>query len=191
MPINGNSEHFYSSTKFHQRPRKILYWESTSSTKVVAIQDYAICTCRAIERASEEMNLTLCTYFRIACFLIFVTKATRPVIAHGLVTIPRQRGALRVRNRLVQDIDPNAPFDPAAHFPAGDKNSAPGAGKRSVMRAASNFWTPYEPFSDEFKWRAGVCGDDLYGDQEHVKVNTAFFHFSLAQSTFERNDIDR
>lgn len=127
------------------------------------------------------MIFTWGIYFRFASFLIFVARVPNLVVAHGLVTIPRQRGALRVRNRLVGDIDPDAPFDPAAHYPAGDKNSAPGSGKRSVMKAASNFWIPYEPLRDDFKWRAGVCGDDLYADQEHLKVNifilSIFFFF--------------
>lgn len=121
--------------------------------------------------------LTIGSYFRIAAVSILFISFSSPIVAHGLVTIPRQRGALRVQNRLVGDIDPGAPFDSAAHYPAGDKNRVPGSGKRSVMRAASNIWTPYEPLHAGFQWRAGVCGDDRFGNQEHLKVIATTFIF--------------
>lgn len=97
------------------------------------------------------------------------------VDAHGYMTDPRQRGALNTRNEVVPPIDTNAPIDYSAHFPAGDKDRAPGAGLRSVRNAAGNFWTPYAPFDRAFHWRAGVCGDNKFGPQDHMRGGQYYY----------------
>lgn len=126
-------------------------------------------------------------YILLSITSLFLTKAS----CHGLLTDPRQRGALRVANRLVGTINEDAPFDPYAHFPAGDKSIEPGSGKRSIERAAAYVWTPYDPLNAHFKWRAGVCGDELYGSQEHLKGGKYYFpnHDAVRVRQYSRGDI--
>lgn len=89
--------------------------------------------------------------------------------AHGLLSDPRQRGALKISNHITQSIDVSAPQDYECHFPSGDKSIRPGAGYESVRRDAGYYWTPYEPLNPGFRWRCGVCGDELYGAQHHLR----------------------
>lgn len=108
-------------------------------------------------------------------FLFFLISRLPLVQSHGLLTDPRQRGAFRVQNRLVETINSSAPFDSFAHFPAGDKSIAKGSGKRSVIRHANNNWIPYEPLNPSFHFRAGVCGDEPGREQEHLKGGQYYY----------------
>ena len=97
------------------------------------------------------------------------------VWGHGTMINPRQRGALVVSLLSVGNVDNNAPEDPFSHFPSGEKSTAPGAGRKSVMAAANNYWIPYDPLYKNFPWRAGVCGDPLGGKQDHVRGGRYFY----------------
>lgn len=90
---------------------------------------------------------------------LFVTS----VNAHGNMVDPPCRGITNGykfwRIPIYARGDRN---DPTAHFPAGDKNTRPGAGKLSQERAASSKgWTLYEPTKPGFRFRSGPCGDLL------------------------------
>lgn len=80
--------------------------------------------------------------------------------SHGLLFDPPQRGILP-GNHFTPHLKPisGAPYDPYAHFPAGDKHVRPGAGLRSQEKEGSFNWTPFTPLLSSFRWRAGVCGD--------------------------------
>lgn len=86
--------------------------------------------------------------------------------AHGCMTEPAQRGITAGHGDFpTKVIFPNDNSDFWPHFPAGDKNTRPGSGKRSQERAAgSRGWTLYEPMKPGFRWRAGVCGDMVNGN---------------------------
>lgn len=129
-----------------------------------------------------ELTNKMSNVLFIIHFFAFMFTEVLLVEGHGLMATPRQRGALRVKNRLVGDIEPNAPLDDTAHFPAGNKDDRPGAGHESVVQAAGNFWTPYDPLRDDFRWRAGVCGDELGGEQAHLKVRKIITFFLLIVS---------
>jgi hypothetical protein len=83
---------------------------------------------------------------------IFITAG-----AHGFVTQPRQRGALKTQRSVVPKImDPNAPIDYCPHC----QNSG-GIGKVK----AGGPWKPYKPF--EYKRRGiTMCGDPV-GNSDH------------------------
>lgn len=107
-----------------------------------------------------------------ACFALCIALLN----AHAVLTDPRQRGALRLENHMLPTIDATAPTDFQAHYPSGSKNGEPGSGTRSVMQAAGNNWTPYEPLDRFFHWRAGVCGDEKGAEpQEHLKGGKFYF----------------
>lgn len=99
------------------------------------------------------------------------------VIAHGILTDPKQRGALRLDNHLIPTIDWDAPTDYASHFPSGSKSGVPGSGTESVRRAADNNWTPYQPLDRFFPWRVGVCGAE-YGliPQDHLRGGQYYYN---------------
>lgn len=80
--------------------------------------------------------------------------------AHGTLIEPPPRGLLRGHNLApkMRIVDHRAPRDFKAHFPAGDKNDAPGSGLRSQERTAKK-WTVFQPMRKGFQWRASVCGD--------------------------------
>lgn len=99
--------------------------------------------------------------------LLFMPSLTN---AHGLMDLPRQRGAFPQSKYTVGALDPKAPQDFYPHFPAGEKNDRPGAGKLSQeIAAGERGWYPYDPYDPDFTWRAGVCGDPASGAQEHLK----------------------
>lgn len=82
------------------------------------------------------------------------------VIAHGVLSYPNQRGALRKTKFIPVAVDKDAPLDWAMHFPAGDKHVHPGMAHASQKEEGkSRGWKPFEPLNPKFFWRAGVCGD--------------------------------
>lgn len=91
---------------------------------------------------------------------------------------PPQRGILSGSKfaRDFKDVIKDAPEDFFSHFPAGDKSTVPGAGKKSQERAGGFNWTPYEPMKRSLNWRAGVCGDLKNGRQEHIRGGQYYFN---------------
>lgn len=91
--------------------------------------------------------------------------------SHGIMIIPNQRGTLTREdfNSIAPEINPDAETDFRSHFPAGDKDGTPGAGKASQERAAGPAgWIPFQPISSTYKWHSGVCGD-LIGNPDHMR----------------------
>lgn len=101
---------------------------------------------------------------------IIVSAVLANVYAHGSMIWPPQRGITNgFKFAKVRSHDPGAQSDWFAHFPAGDKSTAPGAATRSQRQAAGPAgWTPYNPFDPHFKWRANVCGD-LNWKYDHMR----------------------
>lgn len=119
----------------------------------------------------SSISNTVCHMFFVSFWFLFSC-----AIAHGILTDPRQRGALRLDNHLVPTIDWDAPQDYASHFPSGSKSTVPGAGTESVRRAAGNNWTPYQPLDRFFHWRAGVCGDDYNRMPQDHLMGGRYYH---------------
>ncbi len=92
------------------------------------------------------------------------------VVSHGILYHPPQRGVTNGNHLCPVPIyDKTATIDYSAHFPAGSKALKPGAGKRSQIKAAgARGWIPYEPMKSDFRFRAGVCGDRVWG-REHLR----------------------
>lgn len=75
------------------------------------------------------------------------------------------------------------------HFPAGDKSTAPGAARSSQQIAgASTGWNPFEPLNPGFNWRAGVCGDLKFGQQDHMR-NGKFYYFGTISKTYSEGSV--
>ncbi len=103
---------------------------------------------------------------------IFVTfYLTQESNAHGGVTCPPPRGMTCPKKPGICSYEPSCKnnFDYKWFFPAGDKGTIPGSGKRS-QEAAGGTWSLYDPKNPSFKFRAGVCGD-MAGDKngEHLR----------------------
>lgn len=113
------------------------------------------------------------------------------VYSHGLMTIPYQRGALSPRCKFNRNATfPLAPADQKAHFPAGDKDSSPGAAARSQIRTAgSRGWTPFAPLRPDFKWRAGVCGDLPGPNQAHMRGGEFYYGAQITATYVEAQEI--
>eukprot|EP00177_Eucheuma_denticulatum_P001127 GFKZ01002040.1.p1 GENE.GFKZ01002040.1~~GFKZ01002040.1.p1 ORF type:complete len:508 (-),score=53.21 GFKZ01002040.1:255-1778(-) len=111
------------------------------------------------------------------CALFLFTTLPSIVHAHGLMAVPNTRGLLK-RTGLTQNapiINDDSEVDFKPHFPAGDKNEVPGSGKRSQERAAGPAgWVPYDPYSANFRWRSGICGDEIGKPQDHMKGGKYF-----------------
>lgn len=85
------------------------------------------------------------------------------------MTDPPQRGTLNPASNLNNRGKwTDAPVDFFAHFPAGDKSTEPGAAVRSQEKVGRK-WTPFAPTKGNFKWRAGVCGDEVGKPQDHMR----------------------
>jgi hypothetical protein len=88
------------------------------------------------------------------------------VDAHGVVSVPIQRGAI-CNNRFNPNKEAlcnDEPVDGLAPFSGADKDR---------VEAAMNGkeWVEYAPLEKKFPWRAGVCGDyiDKGEPQDHVE----------------------
>lgn len=95
--------------------------------------------------------------------------------SHGYVSCPCPRGAQGRFNCPEVPQDPDSDFDDMdtdykLHFPAGDKNDVPGSGKHSQeIAAGKRGWTPFEPLKSGFRWRSGLCGDQIGKPQDHMR----------------------
>ncbi|PXF43927.1 hypothetical protein BWQ96_06296 [Gracilariopsis chorda] len=115
---------------------------------------------------------------------------TAAVHAHAVLTDPPQRGVLNPANKFNRGSErwTNAPMDLKAHFPAGDKNDAPGAAARSQLRASANNWVPFDPLNPNFRWRAGVCGDPKRGEQQHMRGGRFYFGAQITR-TYKQGEL--
>jgi predicted carbohydrate-binding protein with CBM5 and CBM33 domain len=81
--------------------------------------------------------------------------------AHGFVSQPRMRGALKCqRNVVPQVMDASAPIDYCPHC-----LNAGGVGRVS----AAGPWAPYEPMKGNKRGGFGICGDPA-GSDDHMKT---------------------
>ncbi|CAN8076940.1 unnamed protein product [Agarophyton chilense] len=120
-----------------------------------------------------------------ACVLVYVLPV---VYSHGIMVLPRQRGALPQSRYVPITLDSNAPKDHYPHFPAGRKSDTPGAGKLSQEKAAgSRGWYPYNPYDPNFTFRAGVCGDTVNGEQEHL-LGGKFYNNAKIVAQYRQGD---
>lgn len=113
--------------------------------------------------------------------------------AHGVIEEPPQRGCLRGESDFCRrKVSDDAPTDWNMHFPAGDKSFSPGAGQRSQRRAAgSRGWTPFTPLKPNFRWRAGVCGDDMEKrESPHVRGGEYYFNGMVSKTYSQGSVID-
>ena len=100
---------------------------------------------------------------------------------------PCQRGALNPKGgntNICKDFD--APPDFFKHFPAGDKAGS-GAAAQSRERAGKT-WNLFEPLKKDFVWRAGVCGDDKTGKQEHMR-DGKFYYDGKIVADYNQGDV--
>lgn len=104
--------------------------------------------------------------------------------AHGVMNMPPQRGCLKGDTDFtVIKVDDSAPTDWNQHFPAGSKAYSPGAGLNSQRQAAgSRGWTPFKPLQNDFRWRAGVCGDLKGGVEHHRRGGEYYFDGKIVKS---------
>lgn len=103
--------------------------------------------------------------------------------AHGALNDPPPRGCLAgsIWAPDVPPVDRSAPHDFRIHFPAGNRNGAPGSGHRSQMQAVP-FWTEFTPLVPDFLWRSGVCGDERGPHQEHLKGGKYFYNGTISRT---------
>ncbi len=140
--------------------------------------------------ASDLHTMSMCvnhgSAFIMAITILFLT---RMALAHGVLYGPPQRGATNGNKYSpVAKYDPTASVDHEAHFPAGSKSMTPGAGLKSQTHAAGpRGWTPYEPLSNGFLFRAGVCGDLLSGG-DHLRGGK-FYNGGKIFKTYRQEDI--
>lgn len=112
--------------------------------------------------------------------------------AHGVMIYPPVRGTLGKKTMFMPYVvDPRAPVDFNAHYPMGDKSRRPGSGKLSQMQAAGpGGWTPYNPMSPYFTWRAGPCGDLISNRQPHLKGGEFYFGGRIVATFTQDSTID-
>lgn len=100
---------------------------------------------------------------------------------------PNARGCLsnETCSFALQTVLEGGETDYRAHFPAGDRNSGPGGGRRYQQRiVAPNPWTPYKPEDPSFPWRFGVCGDKVDGN-DHLKGGR-YYNNGFRSGTYEQ-----
>ena len=112
------------------------------------------------------------------------------VTAHVQMVEPLPRGQLRGTKRAptVQAVDPAAPVDFFAFFPAGDKNPKPGSGKRSQQKAAKT-WKVFDPMQKGFPWRAGICGDLKNQRPQEHKRGGRYYHGGMIAKTYKAGSV--
>lgn len=93
------------------------------------------------------------------------------VAGHGFLLFPNQRGALSPRTIFtinhIQRVKKSA-VDYKMHFSSGDKSLAPSSASRfQIQQAGQTGWIPYNPFYPNFKFRVGICGDAVDGNEHH------------------------
>lgn len=83
--------------------------------------------------------------------------------AHGSMTSPPARGiTASYKFWPIPVFAKDDVIDWYSHFPAGNKGTTPGDGKRSQEKAAGpKGWVPYEPTTPGYRFRSGPCGDEL------------------------------
>lgn len=108
---------------------------------------------------------------------------------HGTLTHPPPRGLLSGSTLVywVKVIDKDAKRDYKIHFPSGDKAVIPGSGILSQKRAAAGSWTPFEPMNANFRWRAGVCGDDAK-NSDHLRGGQ-YYHKGKTVATYKAGSV--
>lgn len=135
---------------------------------------------------SRHFGLTLPLLLIPSLLLLLLSPHVR---AHGMMTNPLPRGLLGGSVFLPSPSSlprfPDAPRDYFPHFPAGSKGISPGAALRSQQTVGSS-WTPFRPLSPGFKWRAGVCGDDIQpsaspGPQPHLRNGSLYYDGAVVQ----------
>lgn len=111
------------------------------------------------------------------------------VAAHGFLSDPPQRGNLVGRWSDIV-VDRNAPADPYLHFPAGRKGggTSQNVGSKSQEKAGNFNWTPYDPSSPSFVWRAGVCGDEKGKKQDHLRGGIYYYNATIVR-TYQKDSV--
>lgn len=114
------------------------------------------------------MKSSFCLVLILVISLAFLIQVVQ---GHGCVNTPNQRGSLTAKTDYIfRTIDSTSVIDYNPHFPAGHKGNRPLSGLFSQKQAAGpNGWVPYEPLKKGFVWRSGVCGDEKYGPQHHLR----------------------
>lgn len=114
--------------------------------------------------------------------LLLLAARRRGAEAHGVVNTPPQRGLLSGEQKYARVVlDPGAPTDWKAHYPAGSKADDLGAGRLSQKREVEpEGWTPFRPMEPGFRWRSGVCGDLKGGVEAHRKGGEFEFSGTVA-----------
>lgn len=132
------------------------------------------------------------TFFFATLLLAIFAVVPTPVCGHGCMTRPNPRGSLSARTDFVQHtIAPHAPVDHFAHFPSGPRSRTPGAGLDAQHKLSlPGGWTPYNPSSRSFRWRAGVCGDAVSGPFEHEKDGRYYYGARVSGSYKQGGTID-
>lgn len=125
----------------------------------------------------------------VSIFIILGANTFKVSKGHGHLTFPLPRGALAGGDmaRYSQPVDKNAPRDHTMHFPAGDKGYGAGAGARSQRNLAKN-WTPFDPLSRNFQWRAGICGDLINRQGDHRRGGKYYYGGKIS-ATFRQGAV--
>lgn len=130
--------------------------------------------------------------FFVALLIAILAVVPTPVKGHGCMTRPNPRGSLSARTNFIRHtVAPQAPVDYWAHFPAGPRSRIPGAGL-NAQHALSlpGGWTPYNPSSSSFRWRAGVCGDAFSGPFEHETGGRYYYDAHISATYTQEETID-
>ncbi|GAB0489837.1 hypothetical protein MMPV_001063 [Pyropia vietnamensis] len=125
----------------------------------------------------------------LAALIPLATVVSR-VVAHGVLTKPPQRGILYGGSPFAPDVEavPGAPWDFKPHFPAGDKSDRLGAGRLSqasvVASQEGGVWTQFTPATPGYVWKAGVCGDALWGEGmgDHLRGGPYYGNATITQT---------
>lgn len=130
-------------------------------------------------------------FISLSLFLFLFLLLAPCASTHGVLSVPPPRGALHKTTEFIYDTlnDPTAPHDFNVHFPAGNKSPRPGSGLLSQKIAANYYWTPYNPFSPSFRWRAGVCGDLVNSAHPAHLRGGEFYHGARVVKTYTQGQV--